>query len=177
MWRAALDVSLIRTQTLLVLVCKTLLETRAYVAYFLLSYNILAQMCLSTHMAKMMKGFAAVISGFIHVWIAELSTPKKSEKRFQKSVRRLNHWLGTREQVPIRTGAIFISSKLQPRSRAWVKTYSRGELEKAHITGGEKRWLPGLAPELTTCYLAQWFCEQLGSPGRRNFDTDITQLG
>lgn len=68
-------------------VCKTLLETRAYVAYLLLSYNILAQMCLSTHIAKKMKGFAAIISGFIHVWIAELSTQKTQKLQVSRNQR------------------------------------------------------------------------------------------
>jgi len=63
MQTVALDVSFIRTQALLFLVCKPLLETRAYVPY-LLSHNILAQMRLSTHSTKKMKGFTSN-----HLWL------------------------------------------------------------------------------------------------------------
>lgn len=89
-------------------------------------------MCLSTHIAKMMKGFAAIISGFIHLWIAEL---RNSEKRFPEISEEAKSLTGRRGASAIGTGTIFISSKLQPRSRAGVKTYRKAVLEKARVRG------------------------------------------
>lgn len=82
MWTAALSVLPIRTQALLFLVCKTLLETGASVTYFLLSCNILAQMCLSTHIAKITKGFAAIAPNFYRCMNSRLKYSKNSKKSF-----------------------------------------------------------------------------------------------
>lgn len=78
-------------------------------------------MCLSTHIAKIIKGFAAITSNFYKRVNSRLNYSKNSKRVLQKSGKTLNQCLVAGEQVPSKTDAVSISSNTSALEKSLSK--------------------------------------------------------